>query len=256
MTRSEPGPAAGSATELPGSAVRAGACALDRAAVAEAVRLLGWPGVALPETTLFGCRLVAVVALDLDAYRARQASGDGPQRDADTLAVWEWPESAGHVPRPALRLSGALFLARRGWRRALGDATRWRGFGPAAVLVPAAALADEVCRWEFALHGVGAVPATGPADTDAGQPADSAGPVVPAEPGRRVPARRRTADRWIEETLYQNALDLGLYPEPEHTRHRGAHPDTTPEENTSDVQDDDRPARDAQRRSGGRAAQH
>ncbi|MGI9000485.1 MAG: hypothetical protein ACR2GH_02340 [Pseudonocardia sp.] len=58
---------------------------------------------ALPETTLFGCRLVAVVALDLDAHRARQASGEGPQRDADTLAVWEWPEAAGYVPPTAPR---------------------------------------------------------------------------------------------------------------------------------------------------------
>jgi hypothetical protein len=179
---------------------------LDRWAfgtVGQVVRQLGWPGIALAETRLFGCRVVPVVVLDLDAHRIREASGDGPRLDGETLAVWERPGAAGRVPAP-LRLSGVLIPARRGWRRALGEARRWRGFGPAAVLVPPAAPIDDVCRWEFAFHGVGLVSGDCVAE-------DPAGPIVPAEPGRRASARRSTVDRWVEETLYQQALDAGHY---------------------------------------------
>lgn len=58
------------------------------AAVKRAARLLGWPGVVLPMTSLFGCRVWPVVVLDQAAHRARQDRGDGPQLDADTLTVW------------------------------------------------------------------------------------------------------------------------------------------------------------------------
>lgn len=72
------------------------------------------------------------------------------------------------------------------------------------MLVPATVLVDEVCRLEFALQGIGLVLAN-----SGDRPAEA---VVPAEPGRRAPARRTVADRWLEETLYQRALDRGLYP--------------------------------------------
>lgn len=38
----------------------------------------------------------------------RQAVGDGPQLDADTLAVWEWPEPIGYAPPSVVGLSGLL----------------------------------------------------------------------------------------------------------------------------------------------------
>lgn len=161
---------------------------------------LGWPGVVLPEVRVFGCLLQAVVVLDADVHSARLRDGDGPELDGDTLSMWEWPESSG--PTPALRLSGALFPCRRGWRHAFGNARQWRAFGPAALLAPSGVV-DEVCRWECALQGVGLAPLEG-------GPA-AAGRLIPAESGRRAPARRRTADRWVEEYLYGLAIRAGMY---------------------------------------------
>lgn len=54
---------------------------------------------------------------------------------------------------------------------------------------------DEECRLEHALHGIGLV-ITKPG---------AAGLVVSAESGRCARARRRTADRWVEELLYRAA---------------------------------------------------
>ena len=175
--------------------------AVDATAGARAARLLGWPGVALPPMMLFGVRVLPVVVLDDDAHRARQAVGDGPQLDGDTLAVWEWPESAAHVPPSVVSVSGLLILnpdpAGRRWRAALARARNVRGFGPAAVL-SAVDTADEVPRLEHAFHGIGLVAAG--ADCDA---------LVPAASGRAPRARRRTADRWVEELLYAAAIDAG-----------------------------------------------
>lgn len=156
---------------------------------------LGWSGAMLPETTVFGCCLLPMVTLDVETHRTRLRDGDGPQLDADVLAMWEWHGWPG--PRPVARLSGALFqdpvVA-----RALAQARQWRPFGSAAVLVPADAIVTEVLRWECALYGIGLVPEI---------VADAACVPIPAEYGRRAPARRRTVDRWIEETLYALAID-------------------------------------------------
>jgi len=174
---------------------------LSSSAGCRAARLLGWPGVELPVMTLFGCRVSPVVVLDRAAHRARRASGDGPQLDGDTLAVWEWPESTGQAPASVVALSGLLVPARgsRAWCAALQRARSLRGFGPTAALTAPDVEPGEVCRLEHALHGIGLV-TTNP---------DASGPVVWAEPGRCARARRRTADRWLEELLYRAALDSG-----------------------------------------------
>ena len=174
-------------------------------AAERAAGVLGWPGVVLPEVTVFGCRFLPVVVLDVAVYEVRQRDGDGPQLDGDVLAMWEWPESPG--PASVARLSGGLFRMGRRFPAAVSQAREWRPFGPAAVLAPPAVVAEEVNRWECALHGVGLVSA-GPV----GDPTSNGGPEVehvPAEAGRRAPARRRTSDRWIEETLYALAIDTG-----------------------------------------------
>lgn len=131
-----------------------------------AVRAFGWSGLALPELMLSGNRLAPVAVLD-------------------------------HVSRRA-RLTGALFVARRGWQRALREARSWRGLGPTAVLAPDWAFADEECRLEFAVHGIGLGPLVPFGEDD----------LVMPEPGGPVPA-----DRWIEETLYRHAVDHGLRPQ-------------------------------------------
>ena len=175
-------------------------------AAQRAAGVLEWPGVVLPEVTVFGCRFLPVAVLDVAVHEVRQCGGDGPQLDGDVLAMWEWPESPG--PAPVARLSGGLFRMRGRFPSAVSQAREWRPFGPAALLAPPAVVAEQVNRWECALHGVGLVSAE-----PAGDPTSSGCPQVehvPAEAGRRAPARRRTADRWIEETLYALALDAGV----------------------------------------------
>jgi hypothetical protein len=176
-------------------------------AVAAAVDVLGWSGSsALPAQTLLGCRLVPVVRLEVEAHASRQAHGDGPQLDLDVLSTWEWPGAEPHAPPPALSLTGVLFHAHGRWRRACITASYWRRFGAAAVIAPTPEVVDEISRLEFALQGVGLV------TTD--DASDSAQLIVPAEPGRRPPERRQIAHRWLEELLYRDALQRGLYPQP------------------------------------------
>jgi len=127
----------------------------------------------------------------------------GPRLDAAVLAMGEWPEAPG--PGPAVRLSGGLFRLRTRVADVLDQARGWRPFGPSAGLAPTAVVADEVTRWECALHGVGLV-----TDNVTSGPATGTGH-VPAEAGRRAPARHPTADRWIEETLYALALDAAAF---------------------------------------------
>jgi hypothetical protein len=76
---------------------------------------------------------------------------------------------------------------------------------------------DEVCRWECALHGVGLagvrlITTNDMEEVTAAEVTAEVDAVVPAEPGRAAPARRRVADRWLEETLYGLALDTGAFP--------------------------------------------
>lgn len=161
----------------------------------------GWPGVLLPPVSLFGCRFRPVVELDLDVHLERWSSGFAPQLDEDVLTIWEWPES--DAPGPALTLSGALFDVGRSWRRTLGEAQRWQGFGPVALLDRARdASTDESCRWECAFAGVGLV-------SGCNRPWETVIPV-----GGRAEGRARcSADRWVEEFLYVSALSAGAFPE-------------------------------------------
>jgi hypothetical protein len=181
--------------------------AIDAAAGVRAARLLGWPGVVLAPMTVFGVRVLPVVVLDANAHRARHTCGDGPQLDGDTLAVWEWPESGAHAPPSVVAVSGLLIPnadpTGQG-RAALGRARRVRGFRPAAVFTAHGAV-DEVCRLEHAFHGIGLVTTTDADD------------VVAAAPGRAPRARRRTADRWVEELLYATAIDAGHLPAGDNT---------------------------------------
>lgn len=183
---------------------------LDHERVAIAAELLSWSGVVLPELSLLGCRVLPVVEPDEQVHWAREAGGDGPQRDWDTLAIWEWPQSVGHFPAPALRLVGILVPATT-WRRGLAIGGTWRGFGPVAVLTATRQPVTEVCRLEFQLRGVGLITST----------SVTAQPVlaVTAAKGRQLPARRLVSDRWIEETLYEYALNLGVYSPQSQPRH-------------------------------------
>ena len=179
--------------------------------VAPAVAAWGWSGVVLPETQVFGCRVHPVVVVDVEVHRDRVAAGQGPQLDGDTLAMWEWPEFTG-APQPALHLTGMVIAVRRSWAGAVQEAMSLRGFGGAAVLDPNRSGGPRggpgrAVVWEADVHGVGLAVTTSTPDADT-VPAVEV--LTPAESGRRPLARRRTADRWLEEVLYRHALDHDL----------------------------------------------
>jgi hypothetical protein len=166
-----------------------------------AARVLDWPGEVLPDVVLLGTRTSMVIELDPAAHAGRAAAGLGPVTDLDTLAIWEWPEAAGHCPPSPVRLAGVLVPATRSWGRAVAVARRWRGFGPAAVLLPPAA--DPAgCRLECGYAGVGVI-GLGAADGDPPRI------LQPGRPGRSERARRRPLDRWVEEKIYRRLLDSG-----------------------------------------------
>lgn len=102
-----------------------------------------------------------------------------------------------------------LHVRGRATRRAVAQARAWRGFGAAAVL--AATPVSDTVRFECDMAGVGLIvlPHT-MNDTDVATTEPTL--VVAAAAGRRAPARRRSADRWLEEILYSQALEQGLPP--------------------------------------------
>ena len=154
-----------------------------------AAGVLGWSGTVVPRMKLLGVRPDVVVRVDHAAHARRLATGDAPVLDRDVLATWEWPESV-RAPE-VVRLVGALGTGTH-WRRALGDAVRLSGFCPVAIV----GVDDERCRLECAYAGVGLV-----ADGRL---------VVPTSGGRAVGARRRTLDRWVEESVYQRLIADGV----------------------------------------------
>ncbi|AUS78769.1 hypothetical protein C1701_10785 [Actinoalloteichus sp. AHMU CJ021] len=101
------------------------------------VSVLGWRGVALPAMTLLGRRVVPVAELVPEAHAERLCLGFGPNTDRTSVATWTWPEMAGRVPPPAVRLSGVISFARH-WRTALGSAAPFARHCGAAMVLPAA----------------------------------------------------------------------------------------------------------------------
>ena len=146
---------------------------------------LGWDGTVVPGVRLLGVRVDVVVEIDHAAHRERHW---GPVLDRDVLATWEWPEV---VAEPGVVKLVGVVASGAHWRRALGDAVRLSGFCPVAIV----GVADEACRVECAYAGVGLV-------VD--------GRVVePPRAGRAEGARRRTLDRWVEETVYARLIADG-----------------------------------------------
>jgi hypothetical protein len=177
-----------------------------RDTLAGAAEALGWPGLVLPAVRLLGTRVTAVVTIDRHAHEMRRAAGcAAPVLDVDTLAVWEWPQSAGSCPPSVVALRGVLVPAahparpERAWVTAAGTARRWAGFAGTALLLPADD-ASELCRLECGYAGIGLTANT----------ATGVRLIQPGRSGRSEKARRRTLDRWVEERLYGRLLAGGV----------------------------------------------
>ncbi|AHH93406.1 hypothetical protein [Kutzneria albida] len=166
---------------------------------AQAVERLGWKGVVLPQLTLLGRKVVVVAELLPDAHAERLCFGCGPVVDRTTVATWVWPELAGRVPPPAIRIVGVVAVAKH-WRTGLASAVPFALHGDAAVVLPSSvALTDDYltnCLPRARRYGVSVVTA----DPDGSVSMDLAGPQ------EHLPAEQTAVSRWVNEVVYEQVL--------------------------------------------------
>jgi hypothetical protein len=159
----------------------------------QAAEALGWQGDLVPYVCLFGMTASIVVTFDRDAHAYRRRAGtDHPMMDADTLAMWEWPEGSRVFPPPALSIVGVLAHHGRTPRDLVATARKWRGFSASGVVLGQGQHLPEDLELECAFSGIGVVR----------QEADRVSVLRLGPTGRLSTARRTTVDRWVEEQLY------------------------------------------------------
>jgi hypothetical protein len=166
---------------------------------ATAARELGWQGVVLPEMKLLGRRINLVAQLMPDAHAERICLGQRPEVDRATVSTWVWPEFTGRVPEPAVRIVGALAVARH-WRTGLVNAVPFLRYCDAAVVLPMSVVITNDylvnCLPRARAYGVGLCSA-------------EPGPEITldlAVRGDRAPAGVDGTHRWINELAYEQLL--------------------------------------------------
>lgn len=165
-----------------------------------AVAALGWVGTVLPEMTLFGRRVCLVADLLADVHAERICLGQEPVTDKASVSTWAWPELAGRVPEPAVRIVGAVAVARH-WRTGLANAVPFLRYGEAAMVLPTSAVLTHDylanCLPRTRAYGV----AVASAEPDGQVQVD-----LPARAERAVP-ETDSLYRWVSELAYDRILD-------------------------------------------------
>jgi hypothetical protein len=167
-------------------------------AQAAAVRL-GWQGTVLPPMTLLGRRVVVVAEILPDAHAERICLGAEPVADRATVSTWVWPELAGRVPPPAVRILGVLSVARH-WRTGLVSAVPFGRYAETAVVVPwwAATTHDYLvnCLPRARKFGVNLLTADPEGSTELDLPSTLESPQL----------ERDATSRWLNEVVYERML--------------------------------------------------
>lgn len=165
---------------------------------ARAGEVLGWPGVVLPQMTLLGRKVMVCAELVPEAHAERLCLGCGPVADRVAVSTWGWPEMAGRVPPQAVRIVGAVAVARH-WRTALASSVPFARYGHVAMLLPSsAALTRDYlvnCLPRVRRHGVAVLLA----DPDGEVTVDVAG-----QPGNAP--EQTSLSRWVHEVVYEKLL--------------------------------------------------
>lgn len=165
--------------------------------VAASVAAAGWTGSILPQINIGDCRVYPVIDPNPVVWQGRIDTGDGPELNLSTLAIWEsWTADLGPMPpAPPLTIVGVASDARPGIARA---AVSWLGgLGAGLVVATSIRRPRQQTTWECDYAGVNLVWA----------PHGQAATVMVA--GRKGPvetARRSTLTRGVEERLFAWAL--------------------------------------------------
>ncbi|GAB3490778.1 hypothetical protein [Amycolatopsis cihanbeyliensis] len=172
---------------------------------AEAAAQLDWDGVALPQSTLLGRRVVLVARLRTEVHAERIAMGASPILDRATVATWTWPEFAATAPAPAAEIVGVLAVARH-WRTGMAATVPFARYGEAAMVLPYSAVFSQDyvdnCLPRARTYGLGVVTA----DEDAVVDLDLAGRAD------RMLAPMDAVSRWVNEVAYEQLLAVGEVP--------------------------------------------
>ncbi|SDC78724.1 hypothetical protein [Actinokineospora iranica] len=172
---------------------------------ASAVGALNWPGVVLPEMTLFGRRVCLVAELKADVHAERICLGQEPVTDRASVATWAFPELHGRVPEPAVRVVGAIAVARH-WRTGLANAVPFLRFGDAAMVLPTSAVLTHDylanCLPRARAYGVAIVSAEPDAQVDLD---------LPGRQDRAFP-EADALYRWVSELAYDQILETATVP--------------------------------------------
>jgi hypothetical protein len=161
--------------------------------IGQAADLLGWQGEIVPDVTLLGTVTSMVVTFDRQAHARRQEDGTAqPVLDADTLAMWEWPQAEGTFPPSVISMVGVLAHHEQAVKTLVGTARKWRGFAASAILLPARKPFSHQQQLECSYLGIAVL-------RHARKHLEA---LDPGHPERLSTARRSVADRWVEEHLY------------------------------------------------------
>jgi hypothetical protein len=164
-----------------------------------AAKEMGWQGVVLPEMRLLGRRVNLVVELVTEVHAERICLGQMPVTDRASVATWVWPEFAGKVPEPAVRVIGAIAVARH-WRTGLANVVPFLRYGDAATVVPTSVVLthDYVmnCLPRARAYGIAVVRTETNAEVDLDLPGRA----------ERAHAGVDGIHRWIAELAYDKVL--------------------------------------------------
>lgn len=168
----------------------------------QAAREMGWTGTVLQPTRLLGRYVVPVAELVPEAHAERLCLGNQPVLDRDEVATWVWPEMAGRVPPPAVRLTGFLAPSRH-WRSALTAAAPFARYASTAMLVSRSIALEpnflENCLFRARQTGVAVLSAD-----DTVVNTELAGRCWTDEPSME----HDSTSRWVNEVVYDQLLRL------------------------------------------------